>query len=99
MLPADLFEHDPCRTSATVGYIAEALTDRLEYIGAGGQVQQALIGSRVLHDGLGFALDSKNYRPFALLELFHKLAGPAPERRQRLNVFGYVEHGRVLLYE
>jgi len=59
MLSADPFEHDSSWTSTTVGYIVETLTNRLEYISTGGQVQQALIGCRVLDDGLGFALDSK----------------------------------------
>ena len=97
MLPADLFEHGPSRTRAPVGDIVETLADCLEYISTGGQVQQALISFRILDDSLGFALDSKNHRPLALPELFHKLAGPAPERRERLNVFGNVEHGLLVI--
>ena len=56
MLPADLLEHDPSRTRAPVGYIVETLTDRLEYISVSGKIQQVLIGSRVLHDGLALPL-------------------------------------------
>jgi len=63
------------------------------YIGARSNVEQSLIGLCILYDGLGFALYGKNHGLLALLELFHKVAGAAAKRRERLNVFCDIEHG------
>src|SRR5208282_3037580 len=93
MFAANLVKHVSRRPSASVGYIVEPLTDAFLRIGSGGNVKQALIGFGVLHDGRRFSVHRQHNGAFALLELFHKVAGPAAERRQRLDVLGDVKHG------
>jgi hypothetical protein len=76
-----------------VGYILQTLANGFRIIGAGGKVEQALIGCGVLHDGRRLSVHGKHHGAFALLELFHEVAGLAAESRQRLDVFGDVKHG------
>src|ERR1700722_17853707 len=70
----------------------EALADALVSVGAGGDVEQALIGSCVLNDGRRPALNRQDYGSLALFELFHKVAGPAAEGGQRLDILRNVKH-------
>jgi hypothetical protein len=67
---AHLVEYFLCRPDATTRYILKSLADGLEYVGTGGNIMKLLVGLRVLHD-----------RAFALLELFHKITRPTPEKR------------------
>ena len=60
-----------------VGYVIKPLADTLVHIGAGGDVEQALIGFGVLHNGLGLALDREHYGPLAFLELLHSVVAAA----------------------
>jgi hypothetical protein len=85
------------RACAAVGYVIKSLPDTLLNVGAGGNVEQALIRFGVLDDGLGLALNGKHYGPLAFLELLHEVAGATAEGRQRLNVFGDIEHETSLL--
>jgi hypothetical protein len=96
MPPPDFVEYFPGWPRAAVGHIGKALADGFEYIGAGGHVQQALIGFGILDDGLGLALNRKHYGPLAFLEMPHEIPGSAPKCRERLNVLGDIDHGRPL---
>src|ERR1700722_13659524 len=58
----------------------------------GGDVEQALIGSCVLNDARPPALNRQDYGSLALFELFHKVAGPAAEGGQRLDILRNVKH-------
>jgi hypothetical protein len=93
MAPAQLVEHLAGRARPSVGDIVHALPDRLVNVGAGGAVEQSLVGFRVLHDGLGLPVDGQDHRPLALLHLLEDLARPPPEICEGLNVLRDVEHG------
>jgi len=56
MPPADLAEHFSCWPGAAAGSVRQPLADGLMNVGAGRNIQQALIGRCVLHDGGGLAL-------------------------------------------
>ena len=84
MFAANLVKYISRRASASVGYIIEPLTDAFLCIGAGGNVEQALIGFGVLHDSRRLPLYRKHHRALALFKLFHEVAGPAAEGRQRI---------------
>src|ERR1035438_8562602 len=72
--------------------LLQALPDAFSSIGAGSDIEQALIGTRVLHDGFSVAFDGEHDGPLALLELFQKIARAAAESGQRLNVFRDIKH-------
>ncbi len=72
MAPAQLVEYLTSRTRSSVDDIVHALPASLANIGAGGAVEQSLIGFRVLHNGLGLAVDGQDHRPLALLHLLKK---------------------------
>jgi hypothetical protein len=58
-----------------------------------GNIEQALIRSRILHDGSCFSLHRKHHGPSGFLELFDEVAGSTAEGRQRLNVVRNVKQG------
>jgi hypothetical protein len=72
--------------------IRQPLTDAFLNIGAGRNVEQALIGFGILHHGCGFPLYGKHYRTLGFSELFHEIAGPPPEGRQRVDIIRDVNH-------
>jgi hypothetical protein len=76
--------------------IVQTLADALMRISASGDVEQVLIGFRILNHGLGFTLDRKHYGASAPLELFHELGGVAPKAGKRTDIFRDVEHGSPL---
>jgi hypothetical protein len=94
MAPAQLVEHLACGPGPPVNDVLHALPDGLVDIGASGAVEQALIGFRVLHDGLRLAVDGKDHGSPALLDRLKKFARLPPEIGQRLNVLRDVEHRR-----
>ena len=53
--------------------VLQALTDAFRCIGAGGNVEQALIGFDLLHDGR-LPIYRKQDRPPAFFQLLHKVA-------------------------
>jgi len=92
MASAQFVKHLVRWTAPCVDYIVQSLPDSLVNVGAGGTVEQSLVGFRVLNNGRGLAVDSKNHGPLTLLHFSEKLSGFAPEICQRLNILGYVEH-------
>src|ERR1019366_288628 len=72
--------------------LVQALANSLASVGAGRDVEQPLIGSGVLDDGLGFAVDCQHHWPLAFLELLHEIPGAPAKSRERLNVLGDVKH-------
>src|SRR5260370_24664868 len=96
MAPARLIEYLAGRTRPSVDDIVHALPDSLANVGAGGAVEQSLIGFRVLHNGLGLAVDGQDHRPLAFLHLLEQFPRFPPEICQRLNVLRNVEHGHSL---
>jgi hypothetical protein len=93
MFAANLVKYLSRRASASVGYVIKPLADAFLCIGAGGDVKQALIGFGILHDGGRLPLYRKHHGALALLKLFHEVAGPAAEGRQRLDILSDVKHG------
>jgi hypothetical protein len=75
-----------------VGDVVDALPYGLKYVGLSGDVQQTLIGFRVLNNSLCFAIDGQYHGPFGLFQAPHEFARLSPEGGQRLNIFGNVEH-------
>src|ERR1700726_4889966 len=82
MLGFELVEKFLCRPNLSFFHVLEALADAFFCVDAGGNVEQALIGFSILHDGSCFPLHRKHHRALAFLELLHKVAGTAAERRQ-----------------
>src|SRR5216683_5333278 len=93
MAPAQLVEYLTSRTRSSVDDIVPTLPDSLVNVCPSGAVEQSLIGFRVLHYGLGLAVDGQDHRPLALLHLLKKFPRFPPEICQRLNVLRDVEHG------
>src|SRR5713226_392004 len=93
MAPAQLVEYLTSRTRSSVDDIVPTLPDSLVNVCPSGAVEQSLIGFRVLHYGLGLAVDGQDHRPLALLHLLRKFPRFPPEICQRLNVLRDVEHG------
>jgi hypothetical protein len=81
---------------APLGNVFHALPESLVYICPSGGVEQALVCLGVLDDGLGLASHGKDQGPLALSKLSDELTGIASESRQRLDIFGDVEHGERL---
>jgi hypothetical protein len=95
MFAADLIEGGFRRRSATMRYIVQALTDAFAGVGTGSEVEEALVGFGILHDGCRLAVDRQNHRTLGLSQLLHEVAGSPTKRRQRLDVFRDV-HQKVL---
>src|SRR5580658_3912763 len=70
----------------------QALADALAGIGAGGEVEEALIGLGIHDDSGSLAFHREYNGAFALLELLHKVAGPAAESSQRLDILRNIKH-------
>src|SRR5260370_36955702 len=83
----------PCRPDLSFPRVLQPLTDAFFCVGAGGNVEQALISSGVLHDGFCLPLHGKHHRALALLELLHEVARTPAEGGQRLDVLRDVKHG------
>jgi hypothetical protein len=92
MLGFELAEKLSRRSNSCLFRILEALTDAFLRVSPGRNVKQALIGFRILHNGRSFTLHGKYNRALGLLQLFHEIAGAAPEGRQGLNVTRNVKH-------
>jgi hypothetical protein len=90
MFAANVVKYVFRRASTSMGYVIKPLPDAFHGIGAGCNVKQALIGFCVLHNRRCLPLYRKYYGALALFELFHKVARPAAEGGQRLNVLGNV---------
>jgi predicted nucleic acid-binding Zn ribbon protein len=86
MSAANLVKYFSCRASTSECDVVQTLTDTFLSIGAGGNVEEALIGLGVLHNGSGFSVHCQHHRTFRLFELFHEFTGRPAKRRQR---FGY----------
>ena len=95
MFAADLIEGGFRRRSATMRNIVQALTDAFAGVGTGSEVEEALVGFGILHDGCRLAVDRQNHRTLGLSQLLHEVAGSPSKRRQRLDVFRDV-HQKVL---
>src|SRR5271165_2418524 len=93
MLLSDFFESLARRPGAALGDVIKPLADSLMDIRLGGDVQQTLVGLRILDYGFGFAFDREHHGPLGLLKLFHEVARAAAERGERLDVLGDVKHG------
>jgi len=66
MLGFERFEKFPGGPKLSFSHILQTLTDPLFRINARGNVEQALIGFSILHDGRRLPLHGKVHRPLAL---------------------------------
>src|ERR1700730_4465556 len=66
MLGFELVEKFLCGPNLSFFHILEALADAFVWIDAGGNVEQALIGFSILHDGSCFPLHREHNRALAL---------------------------------
>src|ERR1700686_3398737 len=82
MLATKLLKYFSRRSSTSVSYIIQPLTNRFLVVGAGCNIEQALVGLRILHNSLGLAVHRKHDGPLALFELLHEVAGFAAESGQ-----------------
>jgi hypothetical protein len=91
MLSANLAEYFACRTGTAARHIIQTLANGLEDVGACGNVEQLLIGFRVLDYGFRLPVERKDNRPLALLEMTEEFTGFAAERGKGLDVLGDIE--------
>jgi hypothetical protein len=75
MSAANLVKYLSCRASTSVCDVVQTLTDTFLSIGTGGNVEEALIGFGVLHNGSGFSVHCQHHRTFCLFELFYEITG------------------------
>ena len=73
MLRPELGKELPDGSTFSAACFFTPLANGFVYVGAGGNIEQALIGS---------------YGPLAPFEVFHEVPGTAAKCRERLNVFG-----------
>jgi hypothetical protein len=73
-------------------YVIQALADTFFGIGARSDIEQALIGCGVLHNGGGFSVYREHYRAFSFLKLLHEVPGGSAECGQRLDVARDINH-------
>jgi hypothetical protein len=73
--------------------ILQSLSDALLHLGSRRNVEQALIGRRILHYRRSFALYREHHWTLAVLQGLHKVPRSTPERRQGLNIFANIKHG------
>jgi hypothetical protein len=79
MLGFEVREKLPRRPDPALFHVLQTLTDAFLGIGAGGNVEQALIGCGVLHDGRRLSFHSKDDGTLRFFELLHEVAGRAAE--------------------
>jgi hypothetical protein len=72
--------------------VLQALTDAFLCINAGRNVEQALIGFGILHDGRCLPPHREHHRAFAFFLALDEVAGTPAESRQRLDVLGDIQH-------
>lgn len=92
MFVANLVKYRFCRAGATVGCIIQTLAKAFLGIGAGGDVEQTLIGLGILHNGGRLPLNCEHDGAFALLQLLQEFAGEASKGRDRLIILRDVQH-------
>jgi hypothetical protein len=90
MFAANVIKYVFRRASTSVGYIIDPLPNAFHCVGAGCNIKQVLIGFCILHNCLGLPLYRQHHGALALLKLFYKVARPAAEGGQGLNVLGDV---------
>jgi hypothetical protein len=78
-------------TFALLGFF-EALANAFASVGKGGDVEESLIRLGILHNSGGLASDREHNRPFGFLKVFQKVARPAAEGGQRLDILCDIEH-------
>src|SRR5450755_2903245 len=83
MPDVEALEKLPRRADLALFCVLQPLTDALVGVGLGSNVEQALIGFGVLHDGRSLSLYGQHHGALGFLELFHEITRPATERRQR----------------
>jgi hypothetical protein len=93
MFATDIVKYLFGGTGAAVGHVIKSLADSFFRIRAGGDIEQALIGFGVLHDGRSLPLHRKHHGPLAFFQLLHEIAGAPAESRQRVDILGDVKHG------
>jgi len=64
----------------------QALADTFVCVGAGGDIEKALVGLGVLDDCGGLALHGEDHGTLALSQVLHEIPGAPPERGKRLDV-------------
>jgi len=96
MAAAEEFQSFTRWADAAFLYILKSLADSLGRVGLRRDVEQLLIGFRILHDRFRFAIDGENQGSLGFLEMFHELTRIAPECGHGLNVFLDVEHTHLV---
>ena len=92
MLRFEPLEELPRRLNLSLSCVFQPLPDSLSGVRTGGDIKQALIGFRVLHDSRRLALHSEHHGSLALLELFYEIARSPAKSSEGMNVLRDVEH-------
>jgi hypothetical protein len=98
-MPKPKFVEDFARGAGpAVSDVVKPLPDSLVHIGAGYDVEKALVGGGILKDRFRLPLHGEQDGALVLLQLLHELARIAAEGGHRLNVFCDVDHENAFLY-
>ena len=73
-------------------HVFSPLANSLKNIGLRSDIQQALIGLRILKDGFSLSIHGQDERPFCFLKVLKEFSRIAAERGHCLDVFFQVEH-------
>jgi hypothetical protein len=92
MMAPELFESLTGWANSPLLYIFKTLPNSLGRVCMCGNVEQALIGFSILHDGFGLSIDREHERPFRFLQMLHEFGGITPEGSHGLDVFLDIEH-------
>src|SRR5580700_1705651 len=92
MFGFELREELPRWPGLSFARVLQALPDSLICLGACGDIEQPLIGLRVLYNSCRLALHGQHNWPLALLELLYEIAGSPAESSERMNILRDVKH-------
>ena len=95
MIGFELVKELSRRPGPSLFHVFEPLTDAFLRIGARGDVEQPLIGFRVLYDSRCLAIYGEHQGALGFPEPLHEVAGGTAKGRQRLDVGCDVKHERL----
>ena len=72
--------------------VLKTLPNALFCIRAGCDIEQTLVGFRILNNGRSLPVHGQHQCALAFPELFHEIAGPPTEASQGLDILGNIEH-------
>jgi len=89
-------EYLASRARSSFFCVLKALTNAFTDVRTSSKIEQALVGSGILHHSFCFSVDGKNERALALLKLLQDFGRLSPERGQCLDIVRNINHDNLL---